>query len=578
MKSLFKCAALTLCALFVVPSGPVLSSQQTCGAEPNTASNKIIYPMYLNSKPQDAMSCSLSIQQGKIIVASPVTNPSMSCPDLFAWKLFAEAVQQEFWKHWAADQQTWPGVVCPNGDPKCAASNPLPICKTGESGPDCCLPGSKINPGYDDAHNPAKYCPYFPGDHYTGNGDFILPRGFLPSKAHQLQFATLPEERAKLMAVDPGRKIRQSMAEIVYRNKPRFNYVFENDLYNQDGIMTVFNRNSDNLAKGAPYRVNSGPANLAEIDFPPDAVMIKSDWLSKERAEQLGLRDDPEAPYIKMTITSPVTDNNGTILQPGEHWLVALHISSKDIPQWEWATFEHINNPGRCDYTGCNDSYGYTSSDPVKPVQAKNFTTPHVKCDSLDLPSFIFDPNKPYPSGPINGELAKAFAALGIGASDAHGPVMLKGTSVYIPSRADKAWYSYRLKGSQTGFVDNIGHPTHLGNSITEGGFASTSSCITCHARAGTTSKGTLPPALGVFINELDDTGYLQSARGTPLPDWFLRSRTPIQLDVLQTDFVWGFLTANPLSVSSQQKELKLTIPEEPIERGASARERTGVE
>jgi hypothetical protein len=34
------------------------------------------------------------------------------------------------------------------------------------------------------------------------------------------------------------------------------------------------------------------------------------------------------------------------------------HISSKDIPNWIWATFEHVGNPGRCDYTGCNDSYG----------------------------------------------------------------------------------------------------------------------------------------------------------------------------------------------------------------------------
>jgi hypothetical protein len=52
--------------------------------------------------------------------------------------------------------------------------------------------------------------------------------------------------------------------------------------------------------------------------------MVKSDWINRERAEQMGLRDDPKNPYIKMNITSPVLDDNGTILQPGEHWLIAI--------------------------------------------------------------------------------------------------------------------------------------------------------------------------------------------------------------------------------------------------------------
>ena len=40
------------------------------------------------------------------------------------------------------------------------------------------------------------------------------------------------------------------------------------------------------------------------------------------------------------------------------------------LPNWHWYAFEHVNNLGRCDFTGCNDSYGFkkTVSIPA-PVQ-----------------------------------------------------------------------------------------------------------------------------------------------------------------------------------------------------------------
>lgn len=547
--------------LLVTSFASVVISQQ-CGTGDNTARNNIVYPMYMNSRPQDSRSCSLTVKDGRLEVAAPVSNPAMSCPDMFAWKLYADVIQQEFWKNWAADPQTWP-------------ASPLPMCANGAAGAACCLPGGQSNPGYNNKTNPAQNCPYFPGDHLADFGGFMIQRGFLPSKAHELGLAKVASQRAPMLAVEPGRKIRQSMAEIVFRNKTMFRFVFENDLYNQEGIMAVFNANAQNLQSGAPYRATNGvgPGHLTEIDFPPDAIMIKSNWLSRERAEQLGLRDDPSAPYIKMTITSPVTDNNGSILQPGEHWLVALHISSKDIPQWHWLTFEHVNNPGRCDYTGCNDSYGFSSADMVKVGQAKNFTTPHVVCDKLDLPAWVFDTAKPYPSGPINPELQQVLSALGIGTKPEVPPVNRKDGPTYIPHTSDEAWLSYRLKGAQNSFVDNVGHATHLANSVTEGGFVSSSSCVTCHSRAGSTSKGTLPPALGVFLNQVGDEGYFESARGIPDEYWFFKSRTPLQLDVLQTDFVWGFLSANPLKSAAA-----LAAPQGTQPIPAGVRGRTGTE
>jgi hypothetical protein len=397
--------------------------------------------------------------------------------------------------------------------------------------------------------------------------------GVAPSKAHTVSFAADPAMRARLMEETPGRKIRQSMAEIVFRNKPFFEYVFRSNLYNQEGVIEVFRKNAGNIwdgkSSGAPYRMANAAGAIVEIDFPANAVMIKSDWLSRERAEQMGLKDDAQYPYIKMNITSAATDNNGTILEPGEHWLVAVHVSSKDIPNWVWTTFEHVHNPGRCDYTGCNDAYGYRTPDKVLPGQALNYTKPHLKCDSLPLPSWVFDTGKKYEPGVISDGLAAVFRAVGIGTSD---------NSTLVPRPTDRAWLSYRLKGSQVNFTDSMGNATRLANSVTEGGFVTSSSCMTCHARAGTTTNGTLPPALGVFVNGLTDSGYLPSSNGIPNPDWYHRSGQPPTLNVLQTDFVWGFLTANCVTQNCQPPKAAAPLqaaPQPQAERPlSSARER----
>ena len=531
----------------------VATAADTCGTGPNAARDNLKFVQYFLSRPQDAPGCAMQVVNGQIVIQSPNTNAAMTCPDMFAWKMFAESVTAEFWKGWAADQETWPGNGLSN-DP----GLPLALCAKGNSGPGCCDPDRANNPGYDDPAYKAKSCPYFPGDHLASSAGAMPERvGVIPSKAHTLSFAGNPRFREVLMrdaetlrqmADKPnqpgGRKIRQAMAEVVFRNKSFFDYVFRNNLYNQEGIINVVKSNADNIKSGAPYRVSNDGGVASEIIFPSDAVMIKSNWLSRERAEEMGLRDDPDHPYIKMNITSAVTDNNGTILQPGEHWLIALHISSKDIPNWVWATFEHVNNPGRCDYTGCNDSYGYDSKDTVASGQARNYVRPHLACDNLPIPAWVLDLGKLYPSDSRRPALDKIFAATGIG---------MKDNATLIPSRSDRAWLSYELKGSQVEFTDSTGRALHLGNSVTEGGFVSTSSCMTCHARAGANSGGTIPPPIGVFGNELSDSGYMPSAFGSPVPDWFNRNGQPPTLQVLQTDFVWGFLAANSLKPPSAE-------------------------
>jgi len=492
-----------------------------------SAPNAIDFAMYFNADVRDAADCAMSVVDGTIVIDPAIGNPSMTCPDMFSWKLFTEVVSQEFWKNWAADQQTWPG-------------EPYAMCQPGDDVTTCCTPDSLENPGYDDAENPALHCPYFPGDHRAAGATPPLPRAQPLSKAHVTQFEdnlrrVTPQQ---IDAIDPGRVIRQSMAEFVFRNKPMFDYVFEQDLYNADGLAKVFAENARVMRRDAPFHsANAGGAS-ARIDFPVDAVMIKSNWISAERAEVLGIRNDPDNPFIKMEVESAVTDNNAQIFEPGEHWLVSFHVSSKDIPNWVWLTFEHINNPGRCDYTGCNDSYGFASPDDVPEGAADNFTSPHVMSDDLPIASPIFDPGGTYASGPISAGLKGVLDGLDIGTTEARDPTM--------PSASDRAWRSYRLKGSQVDFVQSTGHRILLGNSVTEGGFMMSSSCMTCHARAHVGPDGK-PSVLGVFDNTVDTIGYGEGSLGTPDPNWFISSQQPPALQALQTDFVWGFFFANDL-------------------------------
>jgi hypothetical protein len=511
-------------------------------ADPNT----IDFATYFDADMRDAAECAMSVDNGKIVVDPKASNPAMSCPDMLSWKLFAEVTKERWWTNWASDPQTWPG-------------EPLKLCTGNATGTDCCQPDAANNPGYGDTTTNKDYpnslhCPYFPGDHLApATAAVAAPpvarRLGQPIGAHAIFLgqgglgAALMNALPRAGEPEPGRVIRQEVGEITVRNKPMFDAIFRGNLYNQQGIAAVFNRNRDNLASNAPYQATNGPANMSRIDLPIPAIMIKSNWLYEPFAKELGLTDDPSAPYIKKEMVSTAFGKE----YKGIHWLVSFHISTKDIPQWVWTTFEHVNNPGRCDFIGCNDSYGFASSDarPNPAATLNNFTRPHVRNDGLGSSSVIFELGTRYSSGAASRELAAVLDAMGIGTS---------ATAKADPEPTDKAWRSYRLKGSQVSFTNAMGRATRLGNSVTEGGFMTTSSCISCHARAAMKSTGNdaspLAPALGVFsFDQLSEVGYEQSVFGTPHPDWYHGSGSRPALQAMQTDFMWGMpFFAKPLS------------------------------
>jgi hypothetical protein len=238
--------------------------------------------------------------------------------------------------------------------------------------------------------------------------------------------------------------------EIVHRNKPSFDYIVAHDLWFQQGLARTFQDNFD-------------------VDFPIDAIELKTNWIDLSQF----------SPDKQSTFHS--------VESGGKLWgLTSMHITTKDLPKWFWATFEHVDNPGRCDWLGCRDSFGVTPAvtQAMEPLYGG------------------YAPEK------IDPVLAAMLSAI-------H-PVFGK----------------YRLKGSQVDFVDDAGNARLLGNSVTEFSFIQNSSCMTCHSRAavnwqgqnGLGGFGDTPGGVSVPGN-LPTAGIIapqQSFSGPPDPRWLL--------------------------------------------------------
>jgi len=164
--------------------------------------------------------------------------------------------------------------------------------------------------------------------------------------------------------------------------------------------------------------------------------------------------------------------------------LAGIHLMSKLLDNWLWATFESqnsITNPERCKALGCVDPFG------SNPALSRGQSTART--------------------APLKNLMTAANLA--------------------------PEWSNYRLDGVQVLFTDNL-NPTLLGNSIIEGENAGLrlkeSSCITCHAVSSIKSDGT---DAFKFLMDHNPVGI-----PPPLPsdEWIRR------------DFVWSLLLACPNS------------------------------
>ena len=269
-----------------------------------------------------------------------------------------------------------------------------------------------------------------------------------------------PSEQGPWQRSAPG-------GEEVRRNRATFDYLTapQNRFHTRAGLARAF-------------------AEKREIRLPVDSIEVKANWIIADAVER--------ARYY----VSVASDGK-------EYALVALHITTKLIPNWTWATFEHADNAGRCDVMGCRDTFGARL-----PLVAPNAR-----------------PNARYPAC----EKTQALAAM---------MAQAKSAAVFA---------NYCLKGSQIDFITATGRPTLLGNSVTEFGFIDTASCISCHARASVNAQGASAQGFG-FLEPPDRTlsscppSGRCSPNGTPDPAWFwdnLDSSEP-DLKALQTDFLFS--------------------------------------
>jgi hypothetical protein len=244
-------------------------------------------------------------------------------------------------------------------------------------------------------------------------------------------------------------------------NKETYEFIHTNELYNLDGQLRAYDRGTD-------------------VNFPRAAKEVKAQWRkidSKERARY-------------HTVEVVAADGTKTL-----YGLTALHITTKDLPNWFWATFEHVDNqllPG-------NEKWQLASVD-------------RFACKGQAL-----DCNKA-PTGTV-----------------------LDGTK----------WVNYRLRGTQIDFVDGRGNPTLLANSQPESSFQTSSSCITCHSRASIGRINGQPARLSVFDSSLDSIktgeGPIQGNIGAPKSEWFWADTEEGRKRLfLQLDFVWSLFRAQP--------------------------------
>lgn len=200
--------------------------------------------------------------------------------------------------------------------------------------------------------------------------------------------------------------------EQVFVNPPEQSFVTQN------GLITLTGQQA--------YGAKNGNA----ITFPWDAIEVKADWV-------------PTTSYTGPNFSCPDPNLYTQMYNGVCYALVGLHISSKVLPDWVWATFEPasaITNPNRCDpnlYNMCFDPWGTTSSTPY----GKGVTVPQSQ------------------------QLQALMAAAGI----------------------NPVFKNYYLTGVQWQFVDGSGKPIPLGSSFVEfnaGVPPGQASCITCHRYA----------------------------------------------------------------------------------------------
>lgn len=322
-------------------------------------------------------------------------------PDRYAWELFKEL---------SHPARLW--SKCPD-----------PTKKLGDDGPVVWETWRNIAPANEHTIFPAKGAN--PGPWRTPVDDSFLVADLFKSSPNSVirsltdLVVTVKESRAPLTDEDRSasawRKVHLSLVQKgaiedrtgseIRLNRASYLHIRDNELYNRDV-----------LARRALL------GDAGSLNLPADTKEIKVRWM------EITEENKPRYHWVEFE------DDKGN----RQIWgLTALHISTKDLPNWFWATWEHVDTKPLWE-TITVDAYAC----PDKPVG----------CDTV--------------------------------------PDEIKGTK----------WENYIMRGTQVNYVDKRGHDTLLTNAQIEDGIQMISSCITCHAEAAMTAKGEYQPQSDAYL------------------------------------------------------------------------------
>src|SRR5262249_18831288 len=103
----------------------------------------------------------------------------------------------------------------------------------------------------------------------------------------------------------------------------------------------------NNLYKVSGLRAAFGKT----LSFPVDSIEVKANWVQVSNIPAFTNNRVTVAQVPQLYHVNRGNDGN-------DYALVAMHVISKLVPNWTWATFEHQFNPKRCDIIGCRDAFG----------------------------------------------------------------------------------------------------------------------------------------------------------------------------------------------------------------------------
>ena len=236
------------------------------------------------------------------------------------------------------------------------------------------------------------------------------------------------------------------------------------------------NPEAEAFVRAQKFQARPGQTSAAEhgedIEFPTPAIEVKVDWIPAS---------DFSPPF---TCSDPPSGVRVETVEGQCYAMAGMHISSKLLPRWLWATFEPqsmLTNPLRCITFGpCNDHWGSSPASSEGGPGGFTQQTPGLK-------------------------------------------------SLMLRAKLAPPFFNYRLDGVQADFTN----PMYLGNSVIEGenvGMTkNTASCITCHSVSSIENNGTDGITVLAKMNPPVGPQYM------PPAGWIAR------------DFVWSLGLACPV-------------------------------